>query len=666
MNQVAITPEPPVARPARYLRPGAELIQEGHPIALIPERARPDGPVTTRRLRRTVASYAATVAAGSAIARAAGERPLANAGVGLIAPGAGFLSGGRPLAYAGTQAGFGLSLVAWLGSGNIVAPAATWLGSAALSARRGRRVAWPRVQRIAPLAAAGAVAGAWAGRELAHRRALARRERRNQLLREIPATPTNGKAEPIARRIPDMHVGPELSADQLALARFALDRALQPVDRFDGFDQIEQFQTSSVRYQVTTLGHALSGLQYARTPAFHGYLSQAQRNLIDKWQERVCWAYWAKESTWGHLRYNPDPVPRDNIMLTGWLGYQLASYVSNTGDTRYSEPGSITFKHPRGQSYEYDLHSLTRALVENFERSDFTLYPCEPNWIYALCNGYGVLPLPIHDRLFGTDYCERILPRFRKGFEQEFLSVDGRTIGIRSSMTGMTIPAMTSILSDAAVIWQLNPVFPDFARGLWEVLRHEWVDVPADGPVQIEMRGWDKIDTGNYKRVPATAFCALTWAAIEMGDTELADRLTADAEQMLEPVIEGGVKRYAKASTLSNAGLLGAQVGTVAGHLQRVARGMPSQWTIGPILDHCSYPDVLVARAVTDGNDLQLVLRPGNGGGRQTLGIADLVPEQVYDVTGAVEHEITADAGGDGRINVDLADRVEIHITPRT
>src|SRR5439155_12176610 len=327
-----------------------------------------------------------------------------------------------------------------------------------------------------------------------HRAAVARRERRNAHLREIaarePATP---------RRLPEPQVEPELTPDELALARFALDRALQPVGEWNGFDRIEQFQTSSVRYQVTTMGHALSALQYARTPAFHGYLSQAQRNLIDKWQERICWAYWAKESLWGHLRHNPDPVPRDNIMLTGWLAYQIASYVSNTGDTRYSDPGSITFRHPRGQEYRYDLHALVETLADNFERSDFCLYPCEPNWIYALCNGYGVLPLPMHDRMFGTSYAERVLPRFRRGFEQEFLSVDGRTIGIRSSMTGLTIPAMTSILSDAAVVWQLAPVFPDLARGLWETVRHEWVHVPEHGPVQIEMRGWDKIDTGNYR-----------------------------------------------------------------------------------------------------------------------------------------------------------------------
>ena len=453
MNAV-ITAEPA----ASYTIPGADPVEPDPLVALIPERERPDGPVTTARLRRTVAAYGAAVSAGALLTRAAGRRPLANAGLGLAAPGAGFLGAGRPAAFAGTQFAFGLSLVAWLGTGNILAPATTWLGTAALSARRDQRPAGPLARAAVPIAAAGALAGAIAARERGHHAALARRERRNAHLREVARGARRDPARP--RRLPEPQVEPELTPDELALTRFALDRALQPVPEWNGFDKIEQFQTSSVRYQVTTLGHALSTLQYARMPAFHGYLSQAQRNLIDKWQERICWAYWAKESVWGHLRYDPDPVPRDNIMLTGWLTYQLASYVSNTGDTRYSEPGSITFRHPRGQEYRYDLHSLTRALVDNFERSDFTLYPCEPNWIYALCNGYGVLPLPMHDRMFGTTYSERLLPAFRRGFEQEFLSVDGRTIGIRSSMTGLTIPAMTSIRPTRPSSGSSRPCFP--------------------------------------------------------------------------------------------------------------------------------------------------------------------------------------------------------------
>jgi hypothetical protein len=224
---------------------------------------------------------------------------------------------------------------------------------------------------------------------------------------------------------------------------------------------------------------------------------------------------------------------------------------------------------------------------------------------------------------------------------------------------------MTSILSDAAVIWQLAPVFPDLARGLWETVRHEWVRLPEDGPVEIEMRGWDKGDFGNYRRVPATAFSAITWAAKEMGDMELAARLLADADATLDPVVEGGVKHYHRASTLSNAALLGATAAGAYTHRQRVARGMPQAWQIGPVLDECAYPAVLVARAVSDGNDLRVVLRPGGAPGRRAIAIADLLPEQRYDVRGAVVEQLVAGPDGRAHLDVDLDDRVELTITPR-
>ncbi|WP_320673009.1 linalool dehydratase/isomerase domain-containing protein [Patulibacter defluvii] len=670
---------PTVAPPAAdYLRPEQALAPP--PIGALPGRERPDGPVTTARLRRTAGAYAATVAAGGLLARAAGRRPAGNAAVGLIAPGAGYLSGGRPLAWAATQAGFATSLVAWLGSGNLVAPVAVWLGTAADAGRR--EVRWPGAGRALPLAAGASLAGAWALRERGHRRALERRARRSALLdrrradEAATATATAATATVTvgARRgappAAEPRVGPELRPDELAFSRFLLDRALQPLDEFAGFDRIEQFQTSSIRYQLTTLSHALSAMQYARTPAFHGYLSQAQRNLIDKWQARINWSYWAKESLWGHLRHAPDPVPRDNIMLTGWLAYQIASYVSNTGDDHYSRPGSISFRHPSGQVYAYDFHGLVDALVENFSRSAYTLYPCEPNWIYALCNGYGVLPLPVHDRLHGSDHAARILPSFRRRFEDEFLSVDGRTVGIRSSLTGLSIPAMTSILSDAAVIWQLSPVFPDLSRALYEIVREEWIRIPpatADGPppaVEIDLKGWDRIDTGNYRAVPATAVAAIGWAALEMGDEELAGRLRADADATLDPVLDRGVRHYARASTLSNGALFGAQIAGVATHRHRIAHGLPRAWAAGPLLAGCAYPEVLVARAVSDGEDLRLVLRPGAGLGRRSLELARLRPGARYRVTGAVEEALTAAADGRATIHVDLDDRRAVHVVP--
>ena len=42
-----------------------------------------------------------------------------------------------------------------------------------------------------------------------------------------------------------------------------------------------------------------------------------------------------------------------------------------------------------------------------------------------------------------------------------------------------------------------------------------------------------------------------------------------------------------------------------------VNRGNLPEWDRGPILEAVNYPEVLVARAVTDGDALHLVLRPG-------------------------------------------------------
>src|SRR5712672_1450328 len=42
----------------------------------------------------------------------------------------------------------------------------------------------------------------------------------------------------------------ELTPRDLKLMRFLLDRALQPVGNFDGFEWLDQFQTAAVRYQL--------------------------------------------------------------------------------------------------------------------------------------------------------------------------------------------------------------------------------------------------------------------------------------------------------------------------------------------------------------------------------------------------------------------------------
>ena len=55
-----------------------------------------------------------------------------------------------------------------------------------------------------------------------------------------------------------------------------------------------------------------------------------------------------------------------------------------------------------------------------------------------------------------------------------------------------------------------------------------------------------------------------------------------------------------------------------------VNKGLPEAWKTGPILAEASYPAVIVARAVTDGQALDLVLHAGAEPGPQRLGFARL------------------------------------------
>jgi hypothetical protein len=82
-------------------------------------------------------------------------------------------------------------------------------------------------------------------------------------------------------------------------------------------------------------------------------------------------------------------------------------------------------------------------------------------------------------------------------------------------------------------------------------------------------------------------------------------------------------------------------------------------------LAEADYPDVLVARAVSDGHRLDLVLRPGSGAVRARLGLAGLVPDRTYDLRGAIEPTVVASSSGTAKFHVDLGDRLEVAAIPR-
>jgi len=630
----------------------------------LPARERGVGPLTAARLRRAGLVYLALFVCGLALAWIAATPGMQALGLGIAFPGGGFLhylAGGAAsvalhlACFLATLVLFVVAFALWFGTGNQAAPVAVWFGAALAAAAMNHPHtlggSWVLVALLAASSGGGAL--------FLHRRALrrkeARRQRRNAVLGCWQPGVTDLVRDGATPRVD------ELSADDLAALRYALDRALQPVDEFAGFDFIEQFQPSALRYQINNLGYVLSLANYTHVPAMRAYLKQAQENLIEKKKQHRVWKYWAIESLWGNFRHEPDPIARDNVMYSGWYGAQIGIYAAVSGDLRYDAPGALTLRAANGAEYVHDYPSLVQTLIANAERSAFCLFPCEPNWIYPLCNNQATIAIRAFDQLHGTHHWEALRDGYRRRLEEEFIDVDGHFVLIRSTRTGLTIPGLSSSKEDAIFAFWMNPVFPDLAARAWEIARDE-LFVPSGTGLELKpLKPW--LDPGNYRLNTAYALGALGMAARELGDSEAHAAVTAALGE-LEVNRDGGVLSYPGCSTWSHAFMLKSRVGRTQGMSDLVNRGLPAAWKQGPFISDLRYPEVLPARAVSDGEALEATLYPGAGGGRFAVGLAGLAPGRRYRLAGCVDSEGTADAAGDLRVEVELDGRREIRVMP--
>lgn len=629
------------------------------------------GPATRASTRRLLLGLTGWAAAMTALAWVL-DGWRATLALGLVVPGGGFVA---HLGHGGAGHVVGhvllvvLSLVLtvvayalWVGTGNLLAVPVVWVGTAAWAAAMGGgdAMVWDGAKVAVPtLALVLAVAVAVPVR-LQHARTLAARPRVNALLEDAAAT-----TAVTAVRADGLPVVDELTPEALALQRFLLDRALQPVDEWNGFDKLDQFREGAPRYQLAFSSYALSVGAFAHTPAFRGYLTEAQRRFALKMQDHHAWGYWRLENFWGRLHLDPNPVAaNNNIMWTGYYGAMLGMAESAHRETQFSTPGSIDLRHPSGKRFVYDYAGLCDNLAQNFRSTDYTLFPCEPGWTYPVCNNYGAIALICHDRLHGTDHWGQVEESYRRGFEQEFVRADGSVVSIRHTFLGLGVTPLTSPMPIALAAYYLNALFPDLARRSYEIVRQTAFRTGADG-IEVDFGLWDRIDFGNYRPSVLASYAVLAGTAREHGDDETADALLARLDQTQPLVVEDGVGRYDGRSMGAHSTLYLARAGRTNGLHDTVRVGMPDPWLNGPVLDEATYPDVLVARAVSDGADLSLTLDPGRPGGlRTTIGAAQLRPGARYEVTGAVESEVVADPAGQARITVDLAGRTRVRLVP--
>jgi hypothetical protein len=624
------------------------------------------GPVTAFLHRRNAVLYALVCIlayAPGALHLSAGWQA---AGLGLLAPGVGFVATGGwwALLFPVILGVFWLSIVAWFWAGMVVAPLTIWLGSAALAGAATGASIWPPAVFVAPACALAIfLVFQYRGAKRRQKDREAYKFRQTFFAESLQEVREKVATEPVPGER-------ELDPEQIAAVRFILERALQPIDGFKGFTIIDQFQPAALRYQINHMGFALGMVQAHYTPNFHGYLVDAQRNLIDKYRVPRVWQYWVYESMWGHFNFfKHDPVIRDNIMLSGWYGMHVGQYTLNTGDKRYGEPGSLTFRLNDRKVYKHDLHTIIDAVTTNFEHNRFTLFPCEPNWVYPICNMYGLSSLATHDAAFGSKLAPRIYPKWRDKLRTEFTDLKGSIVGLRSKWTGLEMPFYTG---EAGFAFFANIFNRPFAQRLWAVGRKELgycLTKDAEGKTRLTLPPellpfLDKIDPGHYKPGVLFAYVAVIMCAREFGDDDLAEAALRSMEQDCGRTMENGVLSYRKGSCLANVWGVEARLMRTGDFRNSFVKGPPKSALAGPILAGASYPDVLVAKAFSRGRDLELVLYNGKSAGPQNLTIERLSAGATYRVSGAEASTVTADAQGRAALSVRLNGRTAVRIDP--
>ncbi|WP_109529337.1 linalool dehydratase/isomerase domain-containing protein [Nocardia aurea] len=610
------------------------------------------GPMSRARQRRLLAVLGSTQAVGL-LAAASSAPPWKKAfATGMMLPGVGFLQTRDHGRFAATLVAFAFSLLLWFGAGGMALPPLVWVTAAALAAKRAAGGRPLRAGVPWGVAAAVLLVGIeqLRLRRRTHAAQVEQARAANTLLAQA-TPPLRGDARPA------VHAAGELGLEELALTRRFVDMAFQEPGDWSNWTVIDQFQPAALRYQIDAMINALALQRYSRNPSATAYLDEAQRRLIERYQQKKVWGYWALENLWGNLEWDPDPGKKQNIMMTGYFALSLGLYQTVSGDLSHSHPGAIAFEWSRRRRYQYSLGELCAALTADYVRSPWGLVVCEPNWIFSLCNLRGGTALRVHDRVHGTNFWDQIKDGYVRGFEQELVRPDGMVNAYRSSRAGFGQLGVVSATD-------LRPLLPHVADRGYVLLR-----TACGEPGSLRTPFADEeslLDPGNYSFHPLTAYAALMEEGREAGDEELFTRSFEELkERAAVSIDERGWLTVEGASILAHTLLGRALFGRQGGWLDLIEKGMPETWATGPILESVPYPRVMIARAVSDGADLSVVLRSTDAGSREEIGLARLRPGGRYTVHGAVESDGIADEQGRLTLLVDVERRREIRVVPQ-
>lgn len=605
---------------------------------------------------RVAAVYLGAVVLGIILLTATSSPPWQAVGVGLWLPGAGFLLAGAawPLLFVLCALLFAASIAAWTRVGAAALPPLLWLAAAAGAAGAAgdpASTAGIEAAVVLLLVTLIVVVGVWVERLVRVARLRARRS--GYLHYRTALVSTTAAAAGRDTPPPD-----ELTPDALDGLRMIFDRALQPVGEYAGYDRSGRYGRGALHEQIGICGYALSLAHAHYTPNFHGYSTQAQRQLIETCLWQPVWGFWRLQNAWGNLRFGGDPVGPGRTEFTSSLALQVALYAALTGDERYLRLGALPFKGVGGPAYRHDLRGIAALLDHEFSAARLVLTAGPPDWLDVASNLRGLTALRLFDRIAGSDYYGKHAERVEQTLGAEFFGDDLGFVAARSARTGF---GRTYPRPGSNAVLLLNACFPDLAVRAWAQLREEQF-VERDGRLVAAPHGAARLE----RPVEQTAaFEALYQGALEHGDREAAAGARDALERLARPAADGTGPRLHHASALLTAAVALDRLLFRAAWRAMVTVPPTPAALDGPVLRDVSYPEVLVAKAASTGADLQLVLYPGARDGRHELSLGRLVPGRRYRMTTpAVSREFTAAADGRAVVSAPVHGRTEVAISP--
>ncbi|KAK5063078.1 hypothetical protein LTR84_005154 [Exophiala bonariae] len=544
------------------------------------------------------------------------------------------------------------------GMGGVVAPIVLWTGTSLLAAFLARDSVLELAGPIWTAVCISGIAYITYATQTANAEMRKKREVRNEYL--INAVSENqsiaSEPKPGSR---------EMDERTLRFTQWILELGLTDKDDWSYHDIIDQFQTSAIRYQLYESVSDLGMYQYIFTPNFHGYLSQAQRNLIEKSLTEKVVNFWKYESMAGKFNaHDWDPIVKDNIMVSGYILQAIGIYQSNTGDDRYAKKDSLEFVVDKNHKYKYDLQRLAEAVYRNMDQNPWCLYPCEPNWLYTMCNLVGTGGLVASDRLLGNNFGERLKKRFEHALETEFTTPDGSILPIRSELTGFTLPGLAGALADGVNAILCSAYLPHIAHRNWAFTKKDTITYDKEGKLEmLNLVGADKLDPGNYKAGEGCIRAIFAAAAAEFGDEKIRKELLRQLDEDYHPVFatRTGALKNKGISTLEQGTALRGRLGGYQDWTKMIQKGPEPNTLRGPILDEVPFPEVLVAKAYSqDGEGIDMVFYNGKEPGTFKLGFTRLKPGAAYHFG---TQTLTAAKDGTAQVQLAISGRTAVKLT---